>query len=255
MFKKKQIIKSWETQENPKDAINEIIPAIKAIPEWYKKAPVIVDKNKTNYNYDGSELKLDLKRFTGLNQYGETFKACTPMLDAMGLGYVIVTGEDIYFNEDTHSFNTNSLVQQTTHIPYQLEGYPVPDWCHEMLFKWNSKIHTILPEGYTALHMMPLHRTDLPFYTLPGVIDGSHPLEVNTPFFMKKGFTGVIPEGTPIIQIIPFKIEDWKNDHSDDVKKTAADFDLLKNFFEFDEHMEPKAGMYKKKIRKRKIFE
>lgn len=255
MFKKKQVVKSWDTPGNGDRVTNSLIPAIKAIPDWFKKAPAIIDKDKKHYNYDGSEYVVDKKLFTGKNQYGETFKACTPMLDALTLGYVITTGEDVYFNEETMHFNNTSVVQQSTHIPFQIEGYEVPDWCHEMLFKWNSKIHLELPDGYTALYMMPLHRFDLPFYTLPGVIDGKHPLEVNTPFLIKKGFTGMIPEGTPIIQIIPFKIDDWKNDHSDEFKKTADDMQLMHDFFEFDEFMQPKAGVYKKKIRQRKIFE
>jgi len=31
----------------------------------------------------------------------------------------------------------------------------------------------------------------------------------NIPFYIKEGFEGVIPEGTPIMQIIPFLRENW----------------------------------------------
>jgi hypothetical protein len=31
----------------------------------------------------------------------------------------------------------------------------------------------------------------------------------NLPFFLKEGFEGIIPKGTPIAQIIPFKRESW----------------------------------------------
>jgi hypothetical protein len=31
----------------------------------------------------------------------------------------------------------------------------------------------------------------------------------NIPFFIKEGFSGVIPKGTPIAQVIPFKRESW----------------------------------------------
>ena len=30
------------------------------------------------------------------------------------------------------------------------------------------------------------------------------------PFFLKKGFEGIVPAGTPYVQIIPFKREDWE---------------------------------------------
>jgi hypothetical protein len=32
----------------------------------------------------------------------------------------------------------------------------------------------------------------------------------NLPFFMKEGFTGMIPAGTPIAQLIPIKRASWK---------------------------------------------
>jgi hypothetical protein len=50
----------------------------------------------------------------------------------------------------------------------------------------------------------------LPFFTLSGVTDtdtwgGSDVLN----FALKKDFEGVIPAGTPIVQIIPFRRETW----------------------------------------------
>ena len=39
------------------------------------------------------------------------------------------------------------------------------------------------------------------------------------PFFLKAGFTGIIPKGTPIAQLIPFKREDWKLEETTGLKK------------------------------------
>jgi hypothetical protein len=36
---------------------------------------------------------------------------------------------------------------------------------------------------------------------------------VQFPFFIKKDFNGLIPAGTPILQAIPFKRDDWKADY------------------------------------------
>ena len=33
----------------------------------------------------------------------------------------------------------------------------------------------------------------------------------NLPFFLKSGFEGIIPAGTPIYQILPYKREDWQS--------------------------------------------
>jgi hypothetical protein len=69
------------------------------------------------------------------------------------------------------------------------------------------------PKGYSSIFTHPINRVDLPFYTLGGVVDtdgwgdaGSHP------FLLKKGWEGIIEKGTPIIQVIPFKRENWLSD-------------------------------------------
>jgi hypothetical protein len=33
----------------------------------------------------------------------------------------------------------------------------------------------------------------------------------NVPFYIKKGFEGIIPQGTPIAQLIPFRQENWSS--------------------------------------------
>ena len=53
---------------------------------------------------------------------------------------------------------------------------------------------------------------DLPFQTLSAVVDtDKHNVPTHFPFFMKHGFEGKIPLGTPIVQIIPFKRQEWKS--------------------------------------------
>ena len=56
----------------------------------------------------------------------------------------------------------------------------------------------------------PFNRFDLPFTTLSGIIDADGILaRGNIPFFIKEGFEGIVKQGTPIFQIIPFKRENW----------------------------------------------
>jgi hypothetical protein len=84
------------------------------------------------------------------------------------------------------------------------EGYYVnhfawaPDWAVET------------PKGYSVLYSQPFNRFELPFLTTSGIIDNdSVNLPGSMPFFLIKGFSGVIPAGTPYVQMIPFKREDW----------------------------------------------
>jgi hypothetical protein len=51
----------------------------------------------------------------------------------------------------------------------------------------------------------------LPFTTLSGIHDtdgGLH--EGKIPFYIKSDFEGIIPAGTPIMQLIPIKRDSWK---------------------------------------------
>jgi hypothetical protein len=59
----------------------------------------------------------------------------------------------------------------------------------------------------------PLNRHDLPFTTLSAIIDGGLIMSGNgdVPFYIKKNFEGIIPQGTPIAQVIPFRQENWQS--------------------------------------------
>jgi len=240
-----------KTRPETDDSANQLVPAIKLIPTWYKKAPHTIDPTKIYYNYDGSVEKFP-NHINPETQIGATFKRCVPILDAMIFGYMIVLGQDVIFDEDTLSFNLDSPVQQITHSPYEAEGYIFPSDAHQKLFKWDTGVKLELPEGYSALFMTPMHRNDLPFYTLSGVVDvDRHPLTVNTPMIMKKGFSGVIPKGTPVVQVIPLKREDWK---LNELKHQQDTQDTINNFFELISGVVPKTGVYKRKVREPKNF-
>ena len=46
---------------------------------------------------------------------------------------------------------------------------------------------------------------------MSGIIDSDkYSSPGNLPFFIKEGFTGMIPAGTPYLQIVPIKRSSWK---------------------------------------------
>jgi len=179
------------------------IPSSKLLPEWYKKLD----------SYIGKE-----KRLNGSAQTLATAKRCMPIFDAIGSGYIILTHCDIFVSqrEDENGklnpfyewagFNALSF-----HPKNQLPEHPNGQG-HEIAYpKWNNAWSVITPPGYSCLFVSPLHR-ETPIITLPGVVDtDTYTAPVNFPFVLRDTkMDGIIPAGTPIMQVIPFKREQWE---------------------------------------------
>jgi len=74
---------------------------------------------------------------------------------------------------------------------------------------------------------------------------------------MKNNFEGLIPKGTPVIQVIPFKRDNWKSNIYD---KVSPVFKTKKEDFRMDYESEryvdgeASGGMYKRDYRKKKRY-
>jgi hypothetical protein len=180
-------------------------PASECLPDWYKiqqpyinNKKVIIDDGKTN----------------------ATIKKCMPVFDAITSGYIIFTCMDIqisikdnlpYYNWPSAFSNDSRTTdpidfhnkEQANEHPLSQNVMSVPKFMNP----WSIQT----PKGYSVLFTTPMHR-DLPFQILPGIVDTDrYSAEINFPFFLKDPkWTGIIPAGTPIAQIIPFKRESWK---------------------------------------------
>jgi hypothetical protein len=170
-----------------------IVSAKNLIPDWYKKIPQFdIPKGK------------------------RTAKLCVPFLDSFLTGYMITLPYDIYITiEDgapyLHWPNNIPNTPSVRENPADLKLVPAGHYPLE--FIWRSNVAWTIPKGYSALFTHPLNRHDLPFTTLSAVIDGGLVVSPtnNIPFYVKSGFEGLIPQGTPIAQIIPFRQEKWKS--------------------------------------------
>lgn len=101
---------------------------------------------------------------------------------------------------------------------------PVPAGMASTHFIWITKHMFKIPEGYSALFTHPLNRFDLPFITLSGIVDGEFIMQNgNVPVYFNNTFEGVIPEGTPIAQILLFKRESWVSEHDESILKDGDD--------------------------------
>jgi hypothetical protein len=201
--------------------INHPTPASKNLPQWFKKMAGVID---------------------GI----QTIKKCMPVFDSLTSGYIVVLAADVYFDgNEIQQISTNHMVM--AHHQSQIEGMPVPPEYKSKPYKWINYFTIKTPRGYSTLFTHPINRMDLPFYTLSGVVEtDKFGLTVNFPFFIKKNFKGIIPAGTPIAQLIPFKRDDWKSEVNDTkpVKLPAYRFTMHN----------PPLGYYKKHFWSRKKY-
>lgn len=173
--------------------------SVKAIPEWYRKMAKYINGNK----------KPD-----GHGSFPLTIKACPPFLDAMMSGYTIYTEYDMHVtqNEDGPWFEWRAggdLI--STHGKEQIVPEQVPEGYSDQPLKFNNGWQIVTPKGYSTMFMHPINRTELPFFTISGVVEtDTYKPVINFPFLVKKDFEGIIPAGTPIVQVFPFKREAWK---------------------------------------------
>ena len=222
---------------NPGDAVefSDIPqPAKKYVPDWYRDTPLLRPDN--------------------IDEPGKrNFKHCMPFADAFLSGYMLTTICDILIDLDQFgkpkiSF-PNGMTPFSSREKYTAGQMPVPEDCHDTHFIWYHPMHIKTPKGYGVLITHPLNRHDLPFYSLSGVvdtdIDAMHPGQY--PFFLKKNFKGLIPKGTPIVQIIPIKRDSWESE-----KDTSL---LTKDWMEYLFKVRSVfSGFYKKNIWQKKSY-
>lgn len=155
-----------------------------------------------------------LEPYTDSSKKISTGKRCLPMMDAVMFGYTIVTTEDIRVvqlgggMEPVYEWPFGHGIE--FHEPKQLITHMQVDE-NIRIAKYVSPWTIRTPEGYSCLFTPPLNSDDLPFVPFSGVVDtDTYNVPVAFPFLLNpKNFDGVVPAGTPIAQVIPFRRESW----------------------------------------------
>lgn len=187
-------------------------PAKGFVPDWYKKAP------KWEHGTPN------------VQQIDKGLKHCVPFLDGMTNGYMVTLWQDIEVRivdgfpkifwpipPAVIDVRTQRAFDETT-VPYGHNLTP---------FVWKVPFSIKVPKGYSLLATHPVNRYDLPFTTLSALVDadgGMYP--GNAPFFIREGFEGIIPMGTPIMQLIPVKRESWKSSQNKALVEEGRLWDL-----------------------------
>jgi len=200
---------------------------VKNLPEWYRKEKKISPK----------------KLFIGDNNKPTNLsvKHCLPFFDAISSGYVQKTWTDIYIknNNGTVDFYWSSDpkiigFRDKVSINIDKDYYPIE-------FLWFEPWVPKTPKGYSVLYTHPLNSLDLPFTSLSAIVDSDshhHTFFGQYPFFIKNNFEGLIPKGTPMYQIIPFKRNSWNinlekfDEHKNNNRKNIINSRFLDSYRE-----------------------
>lgn len=171
-------------------------PASSFLPSWYKELDSYMGK---------------IKKPAGNGQTLATVKRCMPVFDALTSGYIIVTPADVYVSQIDGSshFEWSALGMIGFHPVEQAPTHPANN-VKTHYPKWINPWAVRTPKGYSSLFVQPFHRDSF-FTILPGIVDtDKYFAPVNFPFVLNDAnFEGLIPAGTPVAQVIPFKRESW----------------------------------------------
>jgi len=190
------------------------VPASEFWPEWFKKSPASRDQAEGNA---GSEF------FTKAHRDFRTVKSCPGILDVINMGYIIPLWSDYQLTKQTDGqlgwqlpssgpLGDSNLYGAAIHPHDQISGYPFGEDTWKGSFKFQNPWMVKTPKGYSCLMIHPFYNKHPNLQVLPGSIDTDvyHELHVNTFFTAKVNDTILFNYGMPLVQIIPYKREEYK---------------------------------------------
>jgi hypothetical protein len=180
-------------------------PAVKQLPKWFTDASPYAPL--PNYPQDN---KLHFRN----RNANTTYKKCVPLLDSLSAGYIVPLWADVMIEQEG---GFPEIYWKTHSDIFLLHGQfsreiPAPEGYDQVVYKYNNCWIPQTPKGYSCLITSPFGYNNLPFHAVPAIVDtDSSTLELIFPMWVKKGFEGIVEKGTPMVQIIPFKRENWES--------------------------------------------
>lgn len=171
-------------------------PANKVVPEWYKEMPL---RRKNAFE------KIDVP----------TIKHCMPVQDLITSGYIIFNTYEVILQAIP---NPAKYADFTVNVPHKKyvgghhhEQCPVAlDGAAKHYFKIAQPWMIKTPPGYSCLITQPFYELEERYQLLPAIVDtDQHDLLVELPGYLTSEKEVKIESGAPLIQVIPFKREDW----------------------------------------------
>jgi hypothetical protein len=180
-----------------------VVPASRALPDWYKEMPA--------HTPDAQPWE------------SSTLKACMPFFDAMTQGYIMPLWADLHvacINDESPTFTwaEGGKQQIESHGKNQVKGFPLVEKSYnENAYKFLSPWIIRTPKGYSSLFIAPVNQENNEFKIVSAVVATDEYFNpINFPFVWTapKEWEGVLKQGMPLVQVIPFKRVDFEHDIS-----------------------------------------
>ncbi|MFZ6813533.1 DUF6065 family protein [Undibacterium sp. Rencai35W] len=199
--------------------IPEPVPAIKMVPDWFKKIRPTSNSGRDQFG-----------------SHGATAKKCMPLVDAMGVGFII----PLWGDTNVRTNGDGSLIEVggnplgpiiEFHNKEQLGGKSSPTYPGPAIKFINHWVIKTAP-GYSTLFMPPLNHIDPRFTCLSGLVDtDKYPKEVNFPaIWHAKNHDAMLSAGTPLVTCIPMRRKDLRGNCKPRAKtqRESAEIEQLK---------------------------
>lgn len=210
------------------------VPAKKLVPDWYK----------------------NLSSLTDYTPQEATIKGCVPVQDMITSGYIIRNAYEIELKHELvpatgnqfNAFRCNYTGALRHHRFEQYPDHPTSSCNRKDYFKFRHEWVIKTPPGYSCLFIQPFYHHETNYTLLPAIVDtDKHDASIQFPGILHDSASEgiVIKPGEPIMQVIPFKRDDWKMEtHELKHKQSYLDFYLS----------QPLAKLYKKFFHSKKNF-
>ncbi len=202
---------------------NPVLPATEFMPDWWNKLT-------KSYNVPDAPPR-------------PTSKRCPGIFDFTRAGYILPMWTDLMFrwNGSNPSDPWDLLAPEimntlqdaiNLHDYEQAHGAPFLDDGCKQLVKLNSPWYVDVPKGVSLFYISPFYHINNDFTVVPGIIDADMERlpnrELNVFIKLNKPDEPIkLTKGQPLMQIIPFKREDYQfsNNMPDDDKD--LEYDLM----------------------------
>ena len=199
-------------------------PAKKTVPSWYKD---ISDQS----------------------DFAPSIKNCHPVQDIITSGYILKSSIEYDVSISTNETNTEIFetqcpmgIQADIHTH---EQFPiVKEGVKKTFLKLNTGWSIKTPKGYSCLLMQPFYFLEDRFTVLPAIVDTDmYDGSISFPLLINKKNV-IIEPGTPLVQVIPFKRDDWESKVQQKNSSSILELFIPRPF----------AGIYRKFCKSKKKF-